>query len=480
MLLLWGLGAGAQDEAEDEDPFSSSSFYGLPGRAGGEDGGPAGFDGSLFYGLASGAAPGAAPGPGADGLPAGATGNATGGGYSRTWEHRGEGVVPVRKRFHGANYTAARARRLPPDVAPGYSGLDRREARRPCVSRVHPRSGPVEGGTTVTVEGAHFRRDPRARCRFAFVNDVAEVPAAYDAAGKRFTCVTPPRRGNHTAQVTVANDGTAFSAAAVQTVQGSGCFAAFTFSADVPTGRMTIDNATGPFVGETWVTVMLHDQVPATTSEVLNQTAYYKLVTFADNSTSIRFVTPTVTVEYRNETAVPVRYFQPSDKLSCLFWDPAVAKSVYDSADNLRVRARWLNYNRIQCLSPKKQRLGSAMSKVPVLVSNNGVDFSATGAFFQYRARRPTVTSIKTVAEAGTLTARSPFHGNAEVVIRGFDFDPSEHLVMRLEKKLDAKDLKVRRAGGRGRVLANGRWGLASLSRIRVANGGVQLRLAWG
>ena len=144
------------------------------------------------------------------------------------------------------------------------------------------------------------------------------------------------------------------------------------------------------------------------------------------------------------QRTVPVRYFQPSDKLSCLFWDPAVAKSVYDSADDLRVRARWLNYNRIQCLSPKKQRLGSAMSKVPVLVSNNGVDFSATGAFFQYRAQRPTVTSIKTVAEAGALTARSPFHGNAEVVIRGFDFDPSEHLVMRLEKKLDAKDLKVR------------------------------------
>ena len=70
-----------------------------------------------------------------------------------------------------------------PEWGAGYSaaGWQGRHGSGPCVTRAKPRSGPREGGTTVTLEGFGFRATGQAACRFAFANDVQEVPAEVDS-----------------------------------------------------------------------------------------------------------------------------------------------------------------------------------------------------------------------------------------------------------------------------------------------------------
>ena len=300
-------------------------------------------------------------------------------------------------------------------------------ASTPCVTRLKPRSGPMEGGTTISVEGFGFKATGRAMCRFSFANDVHEVAAEIDSE-LRVRCITPHRGSSHTAQVTVSNDGVHWSAAPVQTVQGSGCFALFSFMSGPPAGHMSLDNSTGPFTGGTLVTVSLHEDRPFTVQET-----YHTTYPGAPDG-------ETVTLTYSRTESVPLTRFEPSALNTCLFGDPKAG----DIRKTDIVKAVWLSYTKMQCFSPPGHEVVLEGRTVPVLVSNNGVDFSSSGANFTYEYGRPTVYDFFTTSDGNSrVTARSPFHGNAEITIVGRDFQPSEYLTLMFEKVLNEEESKV-------------------------------------
>ena len=315
-----------------------------------------------------------------------------------------------------------------PEWGAGYSaaGWQGRHGSGPCVTRAKPRSGPREGGTTVTLEGFGFRATGQAACRFAFANDVQEVPAEVDSE-LQARCITPHRGSSHTSQVTFSNDGVRWSAAPVQTAQGSGCFTFFSFAAGPPAGHMALDNSTGPFSGGTLVTISLHEDRPFTVQET-----YHASYPGAPDG-------ETVTLTYSRTEGVPMSRFEPSALNSCLFGDPRDG--------NIRktdiVKAVWRSYTKVQCYSPPGHDVSQEGRRVPVLVSNNGADFSMSGGNFTYEFGRPEVDVFLTTSDGNSrVRARSPFHGNAEVTIIGRGFQPSEYLTARFEKVLNDEEYK--------------------------------------
>ena len=103
----------------------------------------------------------------------------------------------------------------------------------PRLQRLYPPVGHTAGGALVTVHGSGFRRGAGLAARFAAENEVAEVPCAWRSASA-VVCEAPPRRAPQVAQVTVSNDGLAFSGAPLVNVRGSGTFLFFTYDSSEP------------------------------------------------------------------------------------------------------------------------------------------------------------------------------------------------------------------------------------------------------
>lgn len=283
-------------------------------------------------------------------------------------------------------------------------------AEPPLLTIIRPRSGPVSGGTLVTIEGANFERRPNLRCRFGSANELDVVKATWVSPG-RVLVHSPPRDYPITALVSCSNDGTTWSNPPLSSVQGGGSFAIFTFVHAVPAGIFTLDNTTGPFEGSTVVSI---DVAPPASGD------------------KNYWVTPALELWDTEEgeaapaaVGIPTARFQPGDLLSCMF-------------DRVKVKARWRTYQKIECVTPHYSLpialTGDFAVTVNVSVSNNAMDYVKAGEF-TYRSAIPNVQNVYTVQDVGFWKARGHFDGNTEVWINGTGFLPSEHLRARFFKR---------------------------------------------
>ena len=158
-------------------------------------------------------------------------------------------------------------------------------AEPPTVTWLHPPKGHVMGGAQVTIYGRGFQQTPYLQAKFASENEVDSVPCRF--VGKsEIVCESPVRNSVGTVQVTASNDGITFSGYELVYIRGSGTFLKFIYdnsdpgcldclntpsSGDCGLGEgaggrnclnpyfvnevWDVDNATGPYVGGTEVTI---------------------------------------------------------------------------------------------------------------------------------------------------------------------------------------------------------------------------------
>ena len=148
----------------------------------------------------------------------------------------------------------------------------------PQLAWLYPPKGHVAGGAVVTITGSGFYKVPTLRCRFAMENEFSVVPGVFVSASEMY-CETPTRLGVGTAHVSVTNDGFGYSAAPLVYVKGAGTALKFIFDNSQPgcldcinsaapingfvglnpnaiREKWTLDNATGPYIGGTDVTIV--------------------------------------------------------------------------------------------------------------------------------------------------------------------------------------------------------------------------------
>lgn len=121
---------------------------------------------------------------------------------------------------------------------------------------------------------AHRPHTPAThQIRFAIENEFDEVDVIYISESE-VRCVTPRRNGPGTAHVTASNDGQQFSGFPLVYTKGSGTFLKFIFDNSEPgcldcinsmdgdglnplnvVEKWFVDNATGPYIGGTQVTI---------------------------------------------------------------------------------------------------------------------------------------------------------------------------------------------------------------------------------
>ena len=94
--------------------------------------------------------------------------------------------------------------------------------------KLWPRSGPVEGGTELTIRGSGFARTGRETCRFSWLIGAGagepHVVPARTVSPTEMRCETPHRGSPGVAVLTVSADGARYSGEAAMTVSGSGSF----------------------------------------------------------------------------------------------------------------------------------------------------------------------------------------------------------------------------------------------------------------
>ena len=148
------------------------------------------------------------------------------------------------------------------------------------ITWLSPPKGHISGGTVLTIYGSGFKRSRVAKVRFATESQFDEVDAEY-VSESMIRCVTPKRATPDTAHITVANDGMQFSGWPLVYTKGSGTFLKFIFDNSRPgcldclnsavplsggrvyaglnpskvVERWVLDNATGPYIGGTLVTI---------------------------------------------------------------------------------------------------------------------------------------------------------------------------------------------------------------------------------
>ena len=283
-------------------------------------------------------------------------------------------------------------------------------AAPPTINFIHPRSGPVEGGTLITIDGANFQRRLHIRCRFGSANELDEVRATR-VSGQRVVLFTPARDYPTTALVSCSNDGTTWSNPPVSSVQGGGSFTVFTFVHAVPAGIFHLDNTTGPFEGTTVVSISVEPP------------AYGNKTDWVDPELR-QWEWENGTEAQPAPVGIPLARFQPSERLLCMFGDNVV-------------RAKWRTYQKIECTAPAYDRSaqisGTMSSTVDVQVTNNAFHYVKVGEFTYFHGR-PTVRNVYTLNDAGSWKARGTFEGNTEMFINGTGFLPSERLTARLVK----------------------------------------------
>ena len=166
-------------------------------------------------------------------------------------------------------------RTLSPDVFPGHSlahdGLPHGSRPAPVLLKLWPRSGPVEGGTELTIRGSGFARTGRETCRFSWLIGAGagepHVVPARTVSPTEMRCETPHRGSPGVAVLTVSADGARYSGEAAMTVSGSGSFAFFNYTSVVPAGFFILDNRTGPYRGETEISITINSVKPDDSTE---------------------------------------------------------------------------------------------------------------------------------------------------------------------------------------------------------------------
>ena len=277
-------------------------------------------------------------------------------------------------------------------------------------------------------------------------------------------CVTPRRNGPGTAHVTASNDGLQFSGFPLVYTKGSGTFLKFIFDNSNPgcldclnsadgTGlnplsiveKWYVDNATGPYIGGTQVTITAKGLDWAK----MGQNQPYDLILPATGQKYNGPVGGPGAPHPHNVDPMsagngpPVTgTFYPHVYLKCM-WECDLdvdqnrgtgdANGVDRVETSEWVDAVWLDYTKIMCESPPMTVPGAVNqpighTKCKVRVSNNQQTFHQNmWVDFWYQDKQPTVTNIKT-NQFSVWPARGPFAGNTEVTVLGTNFLPSKYL----------------------------------------------------
>jgi len=174
-------------------------------------------------------------------------------------------------------------RQLPFGSSPGHGATAsynrehfRCKSRIPTVFRLFPKSGPIVGGTRITVLGAGFFSTGREICRFGSEQYQGKVDLvrASILTRTKMTCVTPMQNEAGSVLVSVSLDGYTFSSGALSALKGSGTRIFFNFTDHVPSGQFSIDNNTGPFTGGTLITVTLNANTAECGDKITHQAVF--------------------------------------------------------------------------------------------------------------------------------------------------------------------------------------------------------------
>ena len=341
----------------------------------------------------------------------------------------------------------------------------------PKVTWLSPPKGHVKGGTVVTIYGSRFQRSTNLKVRFAIENEFDEVEATF-VSESEIRCVSPERDSVHTAHVTASNDGVVYSGYPLVYTKGSGTFLKFIYdnsnpgcldcmqgasgmNPDFVNEVWRVDNATGPYIGGTEITISSvalsnggdgttpgqrgHNQQQATLYGGVGSLQRYSNPVGGPGAPHPFSVDPTSDANGPPVTGT----FYPHYFLKCQFEceiDHDVDVSTPEITQTSEwIPAKWIDYTRIMCLSPfmtppKKAGLESLPATVcKIRVSNDMQTFDEladTHVEFTYADPRPTVTNIKS-NQWSVWPARGPFMGNTEVTVIGTNFLPSSYLSCR-------------------------------------------------
>lgn len=313
---------------------------------------------------------------------------------------------------------------------------------------MEPPKGHVAGGTTLWIYGDGFANSPRLTVRFARGTEVSEASARW-VSRTAITVVTPQRSGAGWTQVTVSNDGEAFSAMPNVYTKGSGSFLAYVYD-DSKAGfydgvrkgvnvhgyheSWTVSNATGPYIGGTIVRIEARG-LDLGSNTLLASDKYTGPSTGAGTpnpnfpDANATFNSPPVTGTFYPGSHLTV-------KMSCdidLNGDGSISGS---ESFTKTVTPIWHSYVLLEFETPPMDppSTGDSNTGAQVLsttcrvyVSNDGTNYDYTNATFVYADPTPTVSSIHT-AQMSVWGARGPFGGKTEVVVRGTNFLPSKYL----------------------------------------------------
>ena len=198
-------------------------------------------------------------------------------------------------------------RTLPPDVFPGHGlapdGLPHGARPAPVLLKLWPRTGPIEGGTELTIRGSGFARTGRETCRFSWLIGAGEphIVPARTISSTEMQCETPHRGFPGVAVLTVSADGMQYSGEAAMTVSGSGSFAFFNYTSIVPAGFFILDNRTGPYGGETAISITINSVKPDDSTET-TFIPYEETVRVALDDAGVELSDDGETATYENAT----------------------------------------------------------------------------------------------------------------------------------------------------------------------------------
>ena len=278
-------------------------------------------------------------------------------------------------------------------------------------------------------------------------------------------CVTPARTTPSTSHVTVSNDGRQYSGWPLVYTKGSGTFLKFIFDNSEPgcldcvnsvygnglnptfvTEKWHLDNATGPYIGGTLVTITAKglnwpDGVAPYDLFVPGSGQRYNGPVGGPGAPHPHNVDP-----MSSGNGPPVTgTFYPHQNLKCRWQCFLDEDQNWGTGSNDTVRgvdeveysewlpATWHDYTKITCESPPMTVPGAQFQPIGatycrIHVTNDGTSYNEDAfAEWFYEDRRPTVTNIKS-DQLSVWPARGPFAGNTEVTVLGTNFLPSKYL----------------------------------------------------
>ena len=291
------------------------------------------------------------------------------------------------------------------------------------ISSMHPRSGPMSGGTSIRINGFNFMDAQKVRCVFgsqavsarrvsstqvrcvspqaSTIQDVAfeiEIEGVHRLSGPAFSYYAEPRLVGITPHAGSVEGGTTLDLFGEYFVFSTGLKVGMG-SMEVPVTYINSTMLRYTTVASSAQTVEVGLRVDG--SQDMSQPTWP--YTFHDNP-RVENVYPS-RGDAAGGTAVSVNGngFQDVPTLGCMF----------GSSGGKIVLGEFVSAERVVCTTPAATDVGS----VPVEVTLNGVDFSGNGNLFTYHGS-PFITSI------------SPTHGNM-VLVRGGYFVDSEVLACR-------------------------------------------------